>query len=204
MSPFDYAKYMRERRAARRGSPADKEAQLANHLENHYGLSLKAFDALLERQGGRCASCARPPKPGKRLHVDHDHETGMVRALLCNACNIALGLLEENADFLWRLSDYADHCLRQRDWCRAHPVRFAIAQAYQQNPDRAYLRQELRAAMQRFNDLPVPAMAIKQVVEGRRGRALMKTLAQMAAEERATLPELAPVRAGAGHDAVYV
>ena len=47
------------------------------------------YDTLLELQGGHCACC--PRRPGKnRLHVDHDHQTGEVRGLLCWRCNIAL------------------------------------------------------------------------------------------------------------------
>jgi hypothetical protein len=69
-------------------SPARK-AQL-----RRYGISLAEYDALLEKQGGACAICRKRPKG--RLCVDHCHVTGMVRGLLCNECNGALGYLKDD------------------------------------------------------------------------------------------------------------
>lgn len=61
-------------------------AQHAGMVERVYGLTAEQYDALLERQGGRCAICRN--RPGKkRLAVDHDHGTGEVRGLLCGSCN---------------------------------------------------------------------------------------------------------------------
>jgi len=55
-------------------------------IEKTYGLTSEQYDALLERQGGRCAICRAKPK-SIRLAVDHDHGTGEVRGLLCSRCN---------------------------------------------------------------------------------------------------------------------
>lgn len=50
------------------------------------------YEYVLEDQGGKCAICGRPPKPGgRRLNIDHDHITGAVRGLLCASCNRMLG-----------------------------------------------------------------------------------------------------------------
>ena len=50
------------------------------------GVTDEEYARMLEAQGGHCALC--PSKPGKRrLHVDHRHDTGEVRALLCHRCN---------------------------------------------------------------------------------------------------------------------
>ena len=47
------------------------------------------YEGMLAEQGGVCAICGNPPKV-KRLHVDHDHATGVIRGLLCHRCNRAL------------------------------------------------------------------------------------------------------------------
>lgn len=58
----------------------------SKRIEKTYGLDREAYDALLKLQGGRCAICRARPK-SKRLAVDHDHKTGVVRGLLCSRCN---------------------------------------------------------------------------------------------------------------------
>jgi Recombination endonuclease VII len=69
-------------------SPA-RTAQL-----RRYGITPAEYDALLEKQGGACAICRKRSKG--RLCVDHCHVTGMVRGLLCNECNGALGYLKDD------------------------------------------------------------------------------------------------------------
>lgn len=68
-----------------------------------------AFLALLARQGGKCAICGTD-RPGGRgtFHVDHDHATGKVRALLCNACNTGLGAFRDDPVRLRAAADYLD------------------------------------------------------------------------------------------------
>lgn len=55
-----------------------------------YRVSKKDWDSILEKQGGTCALCLRPPE-----HIDHDHRTGVVRGLLCAGCNLAVNRVEE-------------------------------------------------------------------------------------------------------------
>jgi hypothetical protein len=61
-------------------------------LKKHYGMSEQDYNALLEKQEGRCAICNNY----RKLVVDHCHQYGTVRALLCSNCNSAIGLLAEN------------------------------------------------------------------------------------------------------------
>lgn len=59
----------------------------------NYGLRLGQYDEMLTAQNGVCAICGGVNKSGKRLAVDHCHETGEVRGLLCTNCNTAIGKL---------------------------------------------------------------------------------------------------------------
>lgn len=60
-------------------------------LVRRYGVNKVMFDAMYSEQDGKCAipSCTREARS-----VDHDHETGKVRGLLCQGCNVAIGFLE--------------------------------------------------------------------------------------------------------------
>lgn len=52
-----------------------------------YGITVEDYALIFEAQAGLCAICLRPPENGKNLSVDHDHESGVVRGLLCFYCN---------------------------------------------------------------------------------------------------------------------
>lgn len=62
-----------------------------------YGLTVDEFDSMLATQGGGCAIC-HTGEPGGRgtWHVDHCHDSGRVRGLLCRGCNIGLGQFKDN------------------------------------------------------------------------------------------------------------
>jgi hypothetical protein len=64
-----------------------------SHLLKRYGLTPEAYDSLLESQGGGCAICGSTiaDSRGNRPHVDHCHDTGKVRGILCGRCNMGLG-----------------------------------------------------------------------------------------------------------------
>lgn len=67
-----------------------------SHLRRTYGISARQYDDMLIAQGHRCAICKNKCSTGRRLSVDHDHETGRVRGLLCSKCNRAVGLMADN------------------------------------------------------------------------------------------------------------
>lgn len=81
-------------------------------LLSKYNLTIEDYDAILKEQGGVCAICGNheiaTTKYGgiKRLAIDHDHSTGEVRGILCNKCNIALSMLDENLDILASAASY--------------------------------------------------------------------------------------------------
>jgi hypothetical protein len=76
----------------------------------NYGITPVEYDQMVDIQGGVCASCGRPPL-GKGvaavLNVDHDHDTGAVRGLLCNPCNQSLGLMKDSPEMVEKLLNYA-------------------------------------------------------------------------------------------------
>jgi hypothetical protein len=59
-----------------------------------YGISAAEYDSLKKKQNGACAICRRRSK--QKLCVDHCHLTGMIRGLLCNRCNLGLGMWRDN------------------------------------------------------------------------------------------------------------
>ena len=80
----------------KRRPKSDPVARRAQNIKTRYGLTVAAYDALLTAQGGVCAICLTPPtKPV----VDHCHQSGSVRGILCHGCNIALPAVE---DASWR------------------------------------------------------------------------------------------------------
>lgn len=70
-------------------------------LKKNYGMTLVEFDTLYDNQKGCCACCGAHESNFKRgLHVDHEHKSGQVRALLCTRCNPGLGYFEDSIEKL--------------------------------------------------------------------------------------------------------
>ena len=86
MSPFKY------------NPKAERTAQ----IKYKYGLTLECFEALWTSQDGKCAICDQAlSTTEKRGHaIDHNHETGKVRGLLCSGCNTGLGLMQDSESVL--------------------------------------------------------------------------------------------------------
>lgn len=78
-------------------------------LQRHYGIDLAALDATLEAQHCHCPICARYfPKNSRAWHVDHDHDSGKVRGVICTNCNTMLGQSQDNPDTLRRAAEYLE------------------------------------------------------------------------------------------------
>jgi hypothetical protein len=79
----------------------------AGHMRRKFGLTIAQIDAMLERQGGKCAICRTDTPGGRgRFHVDHCHATGRVRGLLCSDCNLGLGRFKDDTELLQTAADY--------------------------------------------------------------------------------------------------
>lgn len=82
-------------RDAARYSDARRDAARRNYLRRTFGLTQTDLEGLLDGQDGKCAICLRPLETvnARVLCVDHCHETGRVRGLLCRMCNTIEGFI---------------------------------------------------------------------------------------------------------------
>lgn len=104
-TPEGKAAYSRAHREAYRPVYRDK------HLQRTFGITLADYDAMLADQGGKCAICRGDQTAtrwgnGTPFHVDHCHDTGKVRGLLCAECNTGLGKFKDSVVTLIRAAEY--------------------------------------------------------------------------------------------------
>jgi hypothetical protein len=102
-------RYHAEYQAAWRKANPHKDREYT--IRNRYGLEAADYQRLYEHQGGKCAICGKPEERAERHHrltVDHDHSTGRVRGLLCFTCNLAIGLLQDDAALVASARDYLE------------------------------------------------------------------------------------------------
>lgn len=65
-----------------------------------------AYAELYKIQNGLCAICSQPEPYGRQLALDHCHDTGAIRGLLCTGCNMALGIFRDDVDVLQKAIEY--------------------------------------------------------------------------------------------------
>ena len=94
---------------------ANPEKFFFNQMKSKYGIEKEQYLAKLVKQGGRCKICLEyetdvDKRTGKvkGLSVDHNHETGQVRDLLCRGCNTSLGLLKEDPARIQNMLNYLE------------------------------------------------------------------------------------------------
>lgn len=81
------------------GPPTTKKRQKSVKPWRKYGLTAEQFQALYEQQQGLCAICRQPPG-ARELAIDHCHDTGVVRGLLCTRCNLMIGYAKDRIETL--------------------------------------------------------------------------------------------------------
>jgi len=90
---------------------ADK-ALSSNYLKRNYGIDLETYNKMLKEHGEVCGICGsegflmNPDRHKARLVVDHCHDSGKVRGLLCHNCNRALGLFKDSTDTIQKALNY--------------------------------------------------------------------------------------------------
>lgn len=95
--------YVKQKNAAWR--KANPNYQRAHQRLVKLGATEKWVAEMIDKQGNRCAGCLRG-FDGTREHVDHCHETGKLRGLLCRECNLTLGFVSDSIETLTRLIAY--------------------------------------------------------------------------------------------------
>jgi len=101
-------KVERRREQDRRRHAANREKRFARKLKRRYMLHPAQYEAMRAGQSGGCAVCGEACATGKRLAVDHHHETGIIRGLLCAACNTSAGAMKDSPQLLRKLADYIE------------------------------------------------------------------------------------------------
>jgi hypothetical protein len=102
------------KRAARARDPEKISRQMkSSQLKTYYGISLEQFEEMEVRQNGLCAICGNPETKTirgtvARLSVDHCHDSGKVRDLLCSRCNLTIGALDDDPSLLLRAATYLE------------------------------------------------------------------------------------------------
>lgn len=104
----EHADLVAARRREYHVSGKKRVANRKSHLKRTFGISPEDYDRLLAQQGGVCRICTRPPRQDISLHVDHDHESGRIRGLLCFRCNNALGDFDDDPALLRAAATYLE------------------------------------------------------------------------------------------------
>lgn len=76
-------------------------------LKKNYGIDIDEYNLLLERQNHKCAICQKEKTESDRTFcVDHNHDNGIIRGILCRNCNSGIGLLQDSADIILKALIY--------------------------------------------------------------------------------------------------
>ena len=107
-----------ETRSVRNGARSKKCKEYRSHnysgldrwdamIRRIYGTTLDQYNEMLKDQGNGCKLCGKTPEEeGRRLAIDHCHETGKVRGILCSDCNIGLGKFKDDTEVMMKAIDY--------------------------------------------------------------------------------------------------
>lgn len=77
-------------------------------FQRKYGITVQQRDEMLDEQGGRCVGCCVAFTEAQPPVIDHRHDDGCVRGILCRPCNVVLGLLQDDPVRLRRLANYLE------------------------------------------------------------------------------------------------
>ncbi len=89
------------------------EQEHDSKMRSSFGISAAEYAALFDAQRGLCLICGLPEREKrngkvKRLAVDHCHDTGVIRGLLCAKCNTGLGKFNDDPALLAAAIEYLE------------------------------------------------------------------------------------------------
>ncbi len=99
----------KERRSEWWRSEKGKRSSKNTKLKHKYGITIEQYEELLYACNGKCEICgAAFGKNGNPLSIDHDHETGKIRGLLCDKCNLGVSHFRDNIDLMLAAAQYIE------------------------------------------------------------------------------------------------
>jgi len=99
--------YNQQHRDYYKNSSSYRNYSRDRRLRAQYGITDEDYDRMLLQQGGGCAICGVTPKRGeRRFPVDHNHQTGRVRGILCRDCNLGIGRLKDDPELTEKATRY--------------------------------------------------------------------------------------------------
>ena len=144
-----WRKKNKERIKAYREKNKEKAAKQTRvrSLIRTYGIGLHEYDLMFTEQKGKCACCGTHQNELTRnLAVDHDHDTGLIRGLLCNHCNMAIGILGDNIEGLMKALNYLEkHELTKERKTNEHVVQVKPKPNVQVKVQRGHLQSQVPA-----------------------------------------------------------
>jgi hypothetical protein len=136
-------------------------------FEKH-GLSQEDYEGMLARQHGACGICEIPFQRTPR--IDHCHVTGLVRGLLCNNCNLAIGNLKDNPSFAYRAGAYLERWVRYlwQLYNKEGNAMSSIEDASEKSKAAGLIRNAILHELQQPHgiELPPPADKLQAIVRG--------------------------------------
>jgi len=125
----------------------NRHKKRAKDLKRNFGISLHEYNLMLTEQKGKCACCGiHQNELTINFAVDHDHDTGLIRGLLCGICNTAIGKLGDNIEGLMRALNYLEkHELTKERKTNEHVVQVKPKPNVQVKVQRGHLQPQVPA-----------------------------------------------------------
>jgi hypothetical protein len=125
----------------------NKEKAKSKELKRNFGISLHEYNLMFTEQKGKCACCGiHQNKLTRRFAVDHDHDTKLIRGLLCGNCNTAIGKLGDNIEGVMKALNYLEkHELTKERKTNEHVVQVKPKPNVQVKVQRGHLQSQVPA-----------------------------------------------------------